>query len=59
MLKDSTFVEIMTFLDAADAHGKKIPTVIDVAGQNTSEDLNTVSAEARLTKELFLQLHDW
>ena len=59
MLSDSSFHEIITFLDAADAHGKKIVTVINT-GAEGEEDADparhNVSVEARQIKKLFLKL---
>jgi hypothetical protein len=56
--------EILTFLDAADQHGAKIPTVIApsvvIEGQPGSEDQTThnVAFEARQIKQLFLKLRE-
>ena len=61
VIKDASMHEILSFLDAADTHGKKVPTVIAPAvtidGQK-QEDLSshTVSFEARQLKQLFLRL---
>jgi tetratricopeptide repeat protein 30 len=63
MLKDATFNEILTdFLDAAEAHGQNIPTVIaqndPLQNDLGSKRLATVSSEARLLKKMFLKLRD-
>jgi len=34
VLPDSTFNELLNFLDAVELHGKKVKTVIDVLGEN-------------------------
>lgn len=60
-IRDAVFDDILTFLDAADAAGKDIPTVI--AG--TKEEVlaadaprHNVSYEARVLKRLYLRLQD-
>eukprot|EP00939_MAST-03C_sp_MAST-3C-sp1_P003830 g3830.t1 len=57
VLKDATYYEIMTFLDAADTFGKKIPAKVAV-GTEEEIDVRTknVSKEARLLKRIFLKL---
>ena len=59
MLKDSSMNEIMTFLDAADANGANIDTVIgptvDPDGTRKQQSQN-VSFEARQLKKLFLRI---
>lgn len=69
-LQDATFTEIMAFLDAADLHGKSIPTRISSgdpgsgygapgAGRAQGESApRTVSQEARILKSIFLKLRD-
>ncbi|CAM9370910.1 unnamed protein product [Chrysoparadoxa australica] len=64
MLKDVTQYEILHFLDAADQHGKGIPTQIGTqvdlsdpkSSQAQEKQKMTVSLEARLLKRLFLRL---
>ena len=61
LIKDASMHEILSFLDQADQHGAKIPTVIApsvvIEGQPV-EDTSThnVAFEARQLKQLFLQL---
>jgi tetratricopeptide repeat protein 30 len=61
VIKDSTFHEIITFLDAADQHGENILTVI-APGVNAADDedaaKHNVRYEARQLKKIFLQLRD-
>lgn len=61
MLQDKSILDILNFLDSADKHGAKIPTVIApsvvIEGQ-PAEDTSThnVAFEARQIKQLFLKL---
>mmetsp|Transcript_32243 Transcript_32243/g.51375 ORF Transcript_32243/g.51375 Transcript_32243/m.51375 type:complete len:661 (-) Transcript_32243:3487-5469(-) len=57
MLPDSTYHEILGFLEAADKHGKSILTVIN-SGPDVEVDpsIHNVSFEARCIKKMFLQL---
>mmetsp|Transcript_13709 Transcript_13709/g.29452 ORF Transcript_13709/g.29452 Transcript_13709/m.29452 type:complete len:648 (+) Transcript_13709:217-2160(+) len=55
MLKDSSFTEIMTFLDEAERHGKDIPTSF---GDGKNHQSRTVASEARMLKKMFLKLRD-
>lgn len=64
-VKDSTFADILLFLDAADAHGKGILTVIAGASVTAPGDKDAVDAsrhnvsyEARLLKRLYLKLRE-
>eukprot|EP00954_Amorphochlora_amoebiformis_P013174 1032835-Amorphochlora_amoeboformis.AAC.2 len=57
VFEDDLYHEIMTFLDAAEEHGKGILTVIDQQGQNTNPKYHNVAFEARLLKRTFLKLH--
>ena len=63
LIKDASMHEILSFLDHADLHGAKIPTVIApsvvIEGQ-PAEDTSThnVAFEARQLKQLFLQLRE-
>ena len=56
MLKDATFHEILNFLDAAEANGKEITTVLSPLEANTEK--KTVSYEARVLKRMFLKLRE-
>jgi len=66
VIKDDSMYEILSFLDAADQHGAKIPTVIApsvvIEGQAGSgaEDRSThnVAFEARQIKQLYLKLRE-
>lgn len=54
VIKDSSFTEIMHFLDEAEKCGREIPTSF---GMNTGET-STVAAEARLLKKMVIKLRD-
>jgi len=56
VLKDSTYYEIMSFLDAADSFGKKIPSKIAVGIETVDIREKNVSKEARLLKRVFMKL---
>ena len=56
-LQDSSFTEIMGFLDEAEKHGVHIPTNFATSGQKGHE-ARTVSSEARALKKMFLKLRD-
>ena len=59
MLKDATFHEILTFLDAIDACGKTIPTKVqDHPDKPVDAARCNVSFEARLLKKMFIKLRD-
>lgn len=61
MMRDAFFHEVVTFLEAAEEHGKGVVVVIPT-GPNDSDvpppDKNTVSYEARLLKKMFLKLRE-
>jgi len=56
VLKDSTYYEIMGFLDAADQYGKKICTKVAHGTEEVDLNVHNVSREARLLKRMFLKL---
>lgn len=56
-LKDSSFSEIMGFLDEAEKYGAHIPTNFAANGQKGHE-ARTVASEARALKKMFLKLRD-
>ena len=59
MLKDATFHEILSFLDAIDACGKTIPTKVqDHPDKPVDAARCNVSFEARLLKKMFIKLRD-
>merc|ERR1712070_442326 len=55
MVKDTTFTEIMHFLDEAERHGKKISTTFQNDGRPAAEE-RTIASEARVLKKMFLRL---
>merc|ERR1719409_1360730 len=59
MLKDATFHEILSFLDAIDACGKTIPTKVqDHPDKPVDTARCNVSYEARQIKKMFVKLRD-
>jgi hypothetical protein len=59
VFKDEFFHEIMTFLDAAEEHGKKILTIIPTTtDQKVDPLIHNVAHEARLLKKLFYKLRE-
>lgn len=54
IIKDTSISEIVDFLDMADEHGKKIPTVINPLEE--VDERHTVSYEARELKRMFIKL---
>lgn len=54
VLKDSSFTEIMAFLNEAEKHGKDIRVVFN-EGKHQSR---TIASEARMLKKMFLKLRD-
>ena len=54
ILKDTSISEMIDFLDMADEHGKKIPTVINPLEE--LDERHTVSYEARELKRMFAKL---
>ena len=60
VIKDTTFSEMMAFLDEADRYGKAIPTTFTdgvMAGSGGLAE-QTVATEARTIKRMLLQLMD-
>ena len=57
VLPDSSFNEILNFLDAIELHGKNIKTVIDPL--EVPDDKKTVAYEGKLLKRMFLKLREW
>ena len=58
MMRDAFFHEVVTFLEAAEEHGKGVVVVIPTGPNDTDvppPDKNTVSYEARLLKKMFLK----
>ncbi len=55
MLKDSSFTEIMGFLDEAEKYGVHLPASFAASGQKGHE-ARTVAGEARALKKMFLKL---
>ena len=60
MVKDTTFQEIMHFLEEAERHGKKIPTSFNdgTMADNVNAEERTVSSEARILKRMFIKIRD-
>ena len=56
VLPDSSFNEILNFLDAVEVHGKNIKTVIDPLEE--ADPKKTVTYEAKLMKMMFLRLRE-
>ncbi|CAK65556.1 unnamed protein product (macronuclear) [Paramecium tetraurelia] len=54
ILKDTSYSEILDFLDATDQCGKSIPSVINPLEQ--LDEKHTVSYESRMIKRMFLKL---
>ncbi len=54
-LKDSSFTEIMGFLDEAEKYGVQIPTNF---ADGKGHEARTVASEARGLKKMFLKLRD-
>merc|ERR1712087_618343 len=60
MLKDVTFNEILEFLDAIDACGKKVPTKIqDHPDKPIDTEKCNVSYEARIIKQMYVKLRGY
>jgi len=55
-LQDSIFQDIMVFLEAADEHGRDIPTVIGQTEGDVDVEESNVSREARLLRALLLKV---
>lgn len=60
VLKDSSFQEIVSFLDAVEVHGKGVHTRVDPLADSSdpSWERRTVAQESRLLKKLFMQLRE-
>lgn len=59
MLKDSTFREILGFLDAMDAAGRAVPTKLqDHPDRPVDRARHNVSFEARALKKVYIKLRD-
>lgn len=56
VLPDSSYNEILNFLDAVELHGKNIKTIIDPLEEH--DDKKTVAFEAKLLKRMFLKLRE-
>ena len=56
VLPDSSYNELLNFLDAVELHGKKVKTVIDPL--EAENEQKTAAYEAKLVKKLLLQLRD-
>jgi tetratricopeptide repeat protein 30 len=56
VLPDSSFNEILNFLDAIETHGQKIKTVIDPLEEMNEK--KTVAYEGKLLKRMFLRLRE-
>jgi tetratricopeptide repeat protein 30 len=56
VLKDSSFNELINFLDAAEIHGKKIKTTVNPLEE--ADEKRTVAYEARCIKRMFLKLRE-
>lgn len=56
VLPDSSFNEILNFLDAVEVHGKNVKTVIDPLEEHNEK--KTAAYEAKLIKRLVLKLKD-
>ena len=60
-VKDTTLEDVLTFLSAADRHGKNIPTMISQANTSAAKPTGdddeplTVSQEARILKRFYLR----
>ena len=56
VLPDSSFNELLNFLDAVELHGKAVKTVIDPLEE--ANEKKTAAYEAKLVKRLILRLRD-
>jgi len=57
VLADSSYNEMLNFLDAVEIHGKNVKTVIDPLEEGNEK--KTAAYEAKLMKRLVLKLRDW
>jgi len=53
VLPDSSYNELLNFLDAVEIHGKKVKTVIDPLGE--ANEQKTASYEAKLIKKTCIE----
>ena len=58
VLPDSSYNELLNFLDAVELHGKKVKTVIDPLMSEEDNEKKTAAYEAKLIKKLVLKLRD-
>jgi len=58
VLKDDFLGDVLSFLDAADQHGKDILTLISQQGQQVDPAVHNVAFEARLLKKMFQKLRE-
>jgi len=57
VLKDTSFAEMLAFLDAAELHGKGVSTVVGLDPQERHKSLNnTVAFQARAIKRMVIKL---
>jgi hypothetical protein len=56
VLPDSSYNEILNFLDAVEVHGKNVKTVIDPLEEANSK--KTAAYEAKLIKRIVLKLRE-
>jgi hypothetical protein len=56
VLPDSSYNEILNFLDAVELHGKNVKTVIDPLEEHN--DKKTAAYEAKLIKRIVLKLRE-
>ena len=56
VLPDTSFNELLNFLDAVEIHGKTIKTIIDPLEEE--DERKTVAYEAKLIKRMFLRLRE-
>ena len=59
VMKDTTYYEVMGFLEAAENFGRKIPTKVAIGTEDVDIRKENVSKEARLLKRVFLRLVDF
>ena len=56
VLPDSSYNEILNFLDAVELHGKNVKTVIDPLEEENEK--KTAAYEAKMIKRIVLKLRD-
>ena len=59
VMKDTTYYEVMGFLEAAESFGRNIPTKVAIGTDEVDIRKENVSKEARLLKRVFLRLVDF